>query len=908
MRLARLMPKRTLAGRLAMAVIGAVTAALVLTAALSVWREVNRYAEDKRAALDAVAQVFASGSARAVAENDGEAADATLRGIARIPNLVHATIQRLDGSVLAEQGIGLRLTRDMELDGQDDLSVLHMLRSRTLQAATAIRDNGRDVGRVLLVADTSDLADRLVNVALDAALAALLAIVIGLGVAQHLQGMVTRPLADLTTTMEAVRLHHDYSQRATVRGDDEVGALARTFNDLIGAVNQRDRSLAEHREHLEDEVRERTADLNEAKHSAEAANEAKSTFLATMSHEIRTPMNGVLVMAELLASSELPARQRRFAEVIARSGQSLLAIINDILDFAKVEAGKLELERVAVGPADIADTAVMLFAERARSAGLDLAASVAPDVPATILGDPVRLGQVVSNFVSNALKFTQAGHVAVRMEMDGTFLRIGVTDTGIGIPEDKIASIFSAFSQADQSTTRRFGGTGLGLSIAQRLVAAMGGTVGVDSRVGVGSTFWARIPVESDVAPQAAIRREASVAPEVTLRLAGGATRAALAATLQGAGFAPDAGAEGDAEGGAAHWILDAAALAALGRRPAGAARVIVLESIGDPAAQQAMRRGLADAALRWPVVQADLHPLLAALAAGTPFTTPEAGTAVAGESLPHFAGARVLVADDSAVNREVAIEALARCGVTDVVVAEDGAQAVALSAAGGIDLILMDGSMPVLDGFEATRAIRLRDAAAGARRMPIIALTAHVFGEGAEAWRRADMDGMLSKPFTLSQLAAVLDLHLSRSEATGREAPDAHAKSTQEIVSPNATEGTDLLDFETLDSLAGLGDRAFFDRVLQLYTQQAPAALAALKAAAAGSERSVLASAAHGLKSMSLNIGAIRLADRLAAIEQDARTGTLSPGPVDLEAIDDLFASTSKALTYYQRTLSAAA
>lgn len=539
MHLAWLRPRRSLAGRLALAVTGAVTAALVLAAALSVWREVARYAADKQAALEAVAQVFAHGGARATAAGDADGADASLRAIGKVPSIVYGAIERLDGSVLAEQGIGLRLTRDAAQDGAD-LSLLHLLATRSLQATAPIVENGLPVGRVVLIGETDDILGHIWAAAQNAALAALLAVAIGVGVSLYLQRSVTRPLAALARTMEAARLRHDYAQRAPVGGDDEVGALARTFNDLLSAVNERDHRLAAHSAHLEAEVSARTADLSEAKQVADAANAAKSAFLATMSHEIRTPMNGVLVMAELLAGSDLPARQRRYAEVIARSGRSLLAIINDILDFAKVEAGKLELERMPVSPAELADTAVTLFAERARTAGLDLAAEVAPEVPRAILGDPVRLGQVLSNFVSNALKFTEAGHVSVRMAIDAGdgCLVIAVSDTGIGIPQDKLATIFSAFSQADQSTTRRFGGTGLGLSIAQQIVAAMGGTVAVTSRVGTGSTFSARIPV-TVAEPARPVRRREVVPAAIVLDAAGPATRAALAAGLGAAGFAP---------------------------------------------------------------------------------------------------------------------------------------------------------------------------------------------------------------------------------------------------------------------------------------------------------------------------------------------------------------------------------
>ncbi|WCS27371.1 response regulator [Methylobacterium sp. NMS14P] len=907
MHLAWLRPRRSLAGRLALAVTGAVTAALVLATALSVWREVARYAADKQAALEAVAQVFAHGGARATAAGDADGADASLRAIGKVQSIVYAAIERPDGSVLAEQGIGLRLAQDAARDGAD-LSLLHLLATRSLQATAPIVENGRPVGRVVLIGETDDILGHLRAAAQNAALAALLAVAIGVGVSLYLQRSVTRPLAALARTMEAVRLRHDYAQRAPVGGDDEVGALARTFNDLLSAVNERDHRLAAHSAHLEAEVSARTADLSEAKQAADAANAAKSAFLATMSHEIRTPMNGVLVMAELLAGSDLPARQRRYAEVIARSGRSLLAIINDILDFAKVEAGKLELERVPVSPAELADTAVTLFAERARTAGLDLAAEVAPEVPRAILGDPVRLGQVVSNFVSNALKFTEAGHVAVRMAVDAGdgCLVIAVSDTGIGIPRDKLATIFSAFTQADQSTTRRFGGTGLGLSIAQQIVAAMGGTVAVTSRVGAGSTFSARIPVIV-AEPARSVRRRDAVPAAIVLDTAGPATRAALAAGLRAAGFAPVA--PGSA---AAHWIGDAAALVAAGRRPDRAARVLAVAGPGDGAADAALRAGLADAVLRWPVTQAEWQPVLAALAAGDALaaSAPSVEPAATVEALPQFPAARVLVADDSAVNREVALEALARCGVTDVVTVEDGAAAVAAVEARRFDLILMDGSMPVLDGFAAARRIRQREAVIGGR-VPIVALTAHVLGEAADAAAAAGMDGTLLKPFTLRQLADLLQAQVPALRGAPADAP---ARSgTPEpggpvAAPPEAADADDLLDAEVLDGLLGLGDGAFLDRVLDLYRAQGPVALAHLREALAASDQPAIARAAHSLKSMSANVGARALVARLRVIEEAARSAACAERADACDALDRLLAATIRGLEGRTRSRAEAA
>jgi signal transduction histidine kinase len=272
-----------------------------------------------------------------------------------------------------------------------------------------------------------------------------------------------------------------------VAADDEVGDMVASFNRMLGEIRSRDQALAAHMAGLEATVAERTAELSRARDAADAANRARGEFLAAMSHEIRTPMNGVLVMAEMLAAADLPSRQRRFAQVIASSGASLMAIINDILDLSKIEAGRLELEAAPVDLAEIAEEACALFWERARSKGLDLGTFVDPATPALVQGDAVRLRQIVSNLVNNAVKFTDSGGVLVLVGPGPAGgVRIAVRDTGPGIERDRIGRLFEAFTQEDQSTTRRFGGTGLGLAICQRLVGAMAGRFAVRSRPGAG--------------------------------------------------------------------------------------------------------------------------------------------------------------------------------------------------------------------------------------------------------------------------------------------------------------------------------------------------------------------------------------------------------------------------------------
>src|SRR5262245_33707522 len=373
-----------------------------------------------------------------------------------------------------------------------------------------------------------------------------MALIVGLAVGFRFQRGITQPLQRLLAATAKVREHHHYDIALDASGDREVGQLIDGFNAMLSDIKERDARLDAHRRNLERDIADRTRDLRDARDAAEAANHAKSDFLATMSHEIRTPMNGIMVMAELLAREEMPPRQRRCADVIVNSGQSLLAIINDILDFSKIEAGKLELEALPVDLAAQADTAISLFAERARGKGIDLAAVVDPTTPRSIASDPVRLSQVIGNLINNALKFTEQGSVRLSIgpvaERPGV-LAITVKDTGIGIPPDKLATIFDAFAQADQSTTRQYGGTGLGLAICRKLVAAWGGDINVTSTLGQGSTFTVTVPFGAEAAahdgawPRLAVE---STPPLCLLDLAGEATVATASRYFGASGYMVD--------------------------------------------------------------------------------------------------------------------------------------------------------------------------------------------------------------------------------------------------------------------------------------------------------------------------------------------------------------------------------
>jgi two-component system sensor histidine kinase BarA len=530
---------RSIRTKLALLIAASVSAAVLLSFAVGSYRELSRFAEAKRSELAATAEVLAATVADAVAEGDQGTALRALNAISRIPAVRFAEIRTNGGELFAEAGTGVALSIGSDTTGTEP-SFWSMLTRGSMFVGAHVIKGGRTVGELILLVDTSDLYKRLKQAIAAAALSAVGAIAIGFAIASRLQRSITRPLRTLSDTMNRVRLTSDFGQRAERQSDDETGQLVDSFNTMLDQISSRDQALEEHRAGLERTVEVRTRELAVARDAAESANRAKSDFLATMSHEIRTPMNGMLVMAELLAGGELPPRQQRYAETIVRSGQTLLTIINDILDLSKIEAGKLELEQGRVPVATVVDDVIGLFWERASTKNLDLAATIGPEVPAIIEADPVRLNQILSNLVNNALKFTETGHVALSVEVSGRAsdghaeLLFSVADTGIGIPADKVDHIFEAFSQADQSTTRRFGGTGLGLSICQRLVAAMEGRIWAESEVGKGSVFRFAIPAQVLQEPEPIPSGAGCTA---LLAVDGAATQVALAAELRRAGY-----------------------------------------------------------------------------------------------------------------------------------------------------------------------------------------------------------------------------------------------------------------------------------------------------------------------------------------------------------------------------------